>query len=177
VKEAPEVAPQYGVEADGGFVEHEHVWSAEQGGGQRDSGLLAAGHGVDDLVGERSQGDRVDCLEHARAGHAQDAREVAQVLARGQVGVDGGCLGDVGDPGAEAGRAGGLPEHLDLPGVDHLGAHDRAHEGGLAAAAGSQQPGDASRQHSRRYPVQHRPAAAHDAQLPNRDRCARIHTR
>jgi hypothetical protein len=121
---------------------------------------LAAGHRVHDLVGERRERDGDERVVDPRAGHAQDARDVAQVLARGQVGVDGGRLGDVGNRGAQSGRPRGLTEHLDFPRLDHLSAHQRPHQGGLAAAAGSQQPGHASRQHARRYLVQHRPAAA-----------------
>ncbi len=39
----PQVDPQYGVEADGGFVEHQQVWVRHQRTGQRHPGALAAG--------------------------------------------------------------------------------------------------------------------------------------
>ena len=43
VEELPQVAAQYGVEADGRLVEHEEFGLAEQGDGQRDAAALAAG--------------------------------------------------------------------------------------------------------------------------------------
>ena len=45
-------------------------------------------------------------------------------------------------PGRAAAAAGRLPEHRHGAGLDDLHADDRAHQGGLAAAGGTQQPGD-----------------------------------
>ena len=68
-------------------------------------------------------------------------RAKAEVLAHAQVGVQRGLLGDVADSPAQLRRAGRQAEHGRGSGLDHLHAHDCAHERGLARAARPQQAG------------------------------------
>ena len=149
VEEVPQVAAQDGVEADGGFVEDEEFGGAEEGDGEGDAAALAAGEVAGEGVGvggEVDVGDGAgDVLVAAVGGGAagvEDRGEVVEVLADRQVVVDGGGLGDVADAGAEGGVAGGVAEDVEGAGDLGLGADDRAHEGGLAAAGGAEQAGD-----------------------------------
>ena len=69
---------------------------AEQRGRERDAGALAAGEPVDDAGRPASlEADGRDRRVDAVARHAEDAREVAQVLAHGEVAVDRRRLRDV----------------------------------------------------------------------------------
>ena len=83
----------------------------------------------------------VDHLVDAVAGGAEHAREVAQVLAHGEVGVDRRRLRHVADPAAQRRRARRLPSTVTVAGLDDLDADDRAHQRRLAAAARPEQPG------------------------------------
>ncbi len=149
VEEVPQVAAEYGVEADRGFVQDEEFGGAEEGDGEGDAAALAAGEVAREGVGvggEVHVGDGVgDVLVAALGGGAagvEDRGEVVQVLADGQVVVDGGGLGDVTDAGAECGVAGGEAEDVQGAGDLGLGADDRPHQGGLAASRGAEQAGD-----------------------------------
>ena len=90
----------------------------------------------------RAERDRRDHLVDAVAGRAEHAREVAQVLADGEVAVHRRRLRHVADPAAQRRRARRLAEHVDAAAGDDLHADDRAHERRLAAAARAEQAGD-----------------------------------
>ena len=116
VEEVPQVAAQDGVEADGGFVEHQEFRGAEEGDGQGDAAALAAGEVAGEGVGVGGEvdvgdgaGDVLVAAVGCRAAGVEDRGEVVQVLAGRQVVVDGGGLRDVADAGAQGGggRRGG----------------------------------------------------------------------
>lgn len=71
---------------------------------------------------------------HAVGAHAHRRGEVGKVLTRGEVGVDGGRLGDVADAAAQDGGTGGVAKHVDGSASHDLCADNRAHQRGLAAA-------------------------------------------
>ena len=129
------------VQADGGLVHDEQVGVGHERAGQAHASGLAAGVGGHGPVRQSGQPDNVEDLVQVAGPTAGQGGEVAQVLAGGQVSVDGLVLGDVADPAAHGGGAGGVPEDLDLPAVA-LNPNDGAHEGGLAAARGTEQTGD-----------------------------------
>ena len=98
VEEVPEVAAQHRVEADGGLVEHEHLGLAEERRRERDARLLAAREPADETGGRCRRGRRARSpRRRARARDAEHAREVVEVLAHREVGVDRRGLGHVPD--------------------------------------------------------------------------------
>ena len=76
----------------------------------------------------------------ARRG-AEDPREVTEVFAHGQVGVDGRGLRDVADPPPQRRRARRQATDGDLARLDDLHADDRAHQRRLAGSARPEQAG------------------------------------
>ena len=58
-----------------------------------------------------AEADQLDRVVDLPARRADQPREIAEVLAHGEVAVDGRRLGGVGDPAPEGRRAGGLAEH------------------------------------------------------------------
>ena len=171
VEELPQVAAQDGVEADGGLVEDQQFRGAEERDREGDPAALAAGEVPGEGVGvggEVHVGDGAfDVLVPVSGGGpagVEDRREVGQVLSDRQVVVDGGVLGDVADAGAQGGVARGAAEHLQGAGDLGLGADDRAHQGGLAAARGAQQSGDLAVRHGEVEALEDLAGAAHDAQ-------------
>lgn len=110
MEEVPQVAAQYGVEADGGFVEDQQVGGAEEGDGEGDAAALAAGEVSGEGVGAGGEvdvgdgaGDGFGAAVGGGAAGVEDGGEVVEVLPDGEVVVDGGGLGDVADAGAELG--------------------------------------------------------------------------
>ena len=84
---APELSPQHRIEPDGRLVEHQELGVAEERRAERDAGLLTAGEPSDDVSG---QGHEVDGSEHLvdpLCRRIEDPREVAEVLANGQIPV------------------------------------------------------------------------------------------
>ncbi len=151
VEEVPQVAAQDGVESDGGFVEDQELGGAEQGDGEGDAAALAAGEVAGEGAGAGGEVDVGDGAVHgvgAAGGGGpagvEDRGEVVEVLADGEVVVDGGRLGDVADAGAQVGVAGGAAEDVEGAGDVGLRADDGAQEGGFAAAGGAEEAGDAA---------------------------------
>jgi hypothetical protein len=145
VEEVPQVPAQNRVEADGRFVEDEEFGGAEEGDGQGDAAALAArevageGVGVGGEVDVRDgPGDVGVAAFGGGPARVEDRGEVVEVLADGQVVVDGGRLGDVTDAGTECGVACGEAEYFQGAADFGLRADGRAHEGGLSAAGGAQ---------------------------------------
>ena len=110
----PEVAAEHGVETDGRLVEDEQLGLAEQRGGERDAGALAAGErrrrpGRRGCRGRRPRSPR----RRARRARRGCGRSSARFSRTREVGVDRRRLGHVADPAAELGRAGRKAEHGD----------------------------------------------------------------
>jgi hypothetical protein len=170
VEGLPELAAEDRIDVDGRLVEHEQLRFPEQRDRERGARELAAGERSRHLPGLAGQADEPDHLLDPRARGAEDAGEVAQILLDGQVGVDGWCLGDVGDAPAQRRRPGRLAEHRHAAALDDLNADDRAHERRLPRAARAEQP----RHHAGRDPErdagQDRLAAAADVEIADVDR-------
>ena len=111
----------------------------------------------------------VDVGRALPAGDAEDGGEVVEVLACGEVGVDGRRLGDVADPGAQVAVARRTAEDGEGAGDVRLRADDRPHQGGLAAAAGAEQAGDAAARDGEAEPVEDGAATAYDTQADGLD--------
>ena len=155
--------------ADVGLTDAASQLVDDLSGGQRGPAPLAAGEVVHELgrrVGQPHVGDRGVGLAPA---HPVQGREVADVVPHGQVGVDARRLRDVADPAAQARRARGQAEHGDLAGADLLHADDRAHEGGLPAAAGPEQPGHLSRGDGEAQAGEHLAVPAFDDEVGDGD--------
>ncbi len=97
VEELPQVAAEYGVQADGRFVEDEEFRGAEEGDGQGDAAALPAGEVAGQVAGVPGEVDLLDGAAHAfpalgpgGAAGAQHRGEVVEVLADGEVVVDRG---------------------------------------------------------------------------------------
>ena len=111
--------------------------------GQRDAGLLAARQRRDDAALGAGEPDRRDRrVDVVRAPTPRMAREVVEVLAHGEVAVDGRRLGHVADAAAQRGAPAGRPSTVTAPAGDPLDADDRAHQRGLAAARWAEQADD-----------------------------------
>src|SRR5262249_62135934 len=114
----------------------------EQGRAERDTCALATGEVSHGAVGVRAELDRLEHLVDPGYRRSEHAREIAEVLARCEVHVDGGRLGHVPGAGANVVRARCLAEDENLSRFDDLHAHDATHERRLAAAAWAEQSRD-----------------------------------
>ena len=162
VEGRPQLAAQDGIEADGRLVEHEQLGVVQQRDGERAARPLAARERADDLVGLPVEPDSGDRRVDAIGRRVEDADEVLEVLAHGQVRVDRRRLGDVGDAPAQLGDPGRAAEHGDLAAGDLLDADDGAHQRRLARAARAEQPGDDAAADGEGDAGEHAPAAADD---------------
>ena len=113
---------------------------------------------------------RATARSTASRAEAQDAREEAEVLAHGQVAVDGRRLRHVADLAAQRLGARGVPEHLDAAARDTLHADDRANQRRLAAAARAEEARHGAGGDVAREVGQHVHAAALDVQVLDLDR-------
>ncbi len=136
------------VDAGRGFIEEEDFRLIDQGAGDKDALLLAAGEAPDGLVGELEHFDGGEGFldiffllfgEAAEESFAADEAEGDDLAdGDGEGPIDGVALWDVADEGAVGARiAGGFTEDGDGAGVGFDGAEHEFHEGGLAAAVGS----------------------------------------
>ena len=126
-----------GSRPDRRLVQHQQLGRVEQRRCQRHARPLAAGQRPDDAPGLLGQPDRTHHLVHPIGRGAQNAGEVAEVLAHRQVEVHGWRLGDIAHPPSQAGAPGRLTEHRHVARRDDLNADDRAHQRRLAAPAGT----------------------------------------
>ena len=165
VDEAPELAPGDGVHAAGGLVQEEEAGPVEDGAGQRQPLLPAAGKGAGQEVLPARKPGRLQgpLLPLGQEGPAQavDAAEKAQVLRDGQVLVEAEPLAHVADaalhrlgvPGhvhsEDAGAARGGPQQ----------AAEHPDDGGLSGAVASEQAEDFPFLHRQRQIV-HGPEGA-----------------
>ena len=108
-------------------------------------------------------------VSSTRPAGTEDAGEVAQVLADGEVCVDRGRLRHVGDATPQRGGAGLFAEHGDRAALDDLHADDRAQERGLSRAARSEDPGHAAAADVERHARQHERPATANAEIANHD--------
>ena len=75
VEEVPQIAPEHGVEADGGLVEHEQIRAVQDRRAERDTRSLPAGQAGHDLITLRAELDEVDdLLDPARVDSEDRAR-------------------------------------------------------------------------------------------------------
>jgi hypothetical protein len=81
-EQRPQVAPQHGVQADGGLVEHQQLGLGEQRGREGHARLLAAGEPVDARVGGVRQ---VDVCQHVVDAAGRERRPLRRST--------GGCGG------------------------------------------------------------------------------------
>ncbi len=90
------------VDADGRLVEHEEGRTMEEAAGDVESPLHATGERLDPLVGPVGQVDDVEGFDHPLGEHASaqlvEPSDEAQVLGRGQVGVERDLLGHEAHP-------------------------------------------------------------------------------
>ena len=166
----PEIAAEHGVETDGRLVEDEHVRLAEQCRRERHARALSAERVRTSWSACRPRSTVDRRLVDPVVGRIEHAREVAQVLARGEVAVDRRRLRHVTDLPSQRRRSCRLAEHDDVSRLDHLHADDRAHERRLPGTARAEQAGhDAVSDLERDVP--HRDvAAAADTQVADFDR-------
>ncbi len=171
VEELPQVAAEDGVQADGGFVEDQQLGCAEEGDGEGDAAALAAGEGAGEGVGVAGEVDVGEDAFHvvaavgARLARVEDRGEVVEVLADGQVVVDGRGLGDVADVGAQGGVARGAAEDVEGAGDLGLGADDGPHQRRFAAAGGAEEAGDAAAGDGEAEAAQHGAGAPDDGEV------------
>ena len=114
--------------------------------------------------------DRLDYRVHTALRRPQDPREVVEVFADRQVGVDGRRLRHVADTPAERRRPCRDAEDLDRPTIHDLHADDRAHQRALPAAAGPKQSGHGTAGDIDGEVGQHEASAARDPQVSDHDR-------
>ena len=105
---------------------------------------------------------------HRLGRRAEDAREVLEVLAHGQVRVDRGRLRDVAHPGAEVRRTGGLAQDVDVARDVRLHAGERSDERGLARSRGPEESYDLTRAQLEGDAAHHLPAAPAHAHVGHR---------
>ena len=124
VEEVEELVAGLDVDADGGFVEEEQGWVADEGAGEKDALLLAAGEFTDVSL---AQVVDAEALQHAadeflvlatvprieRVGHGE-AHDDGLFHGDGEVPVDGLELGNVADAGSAVGSGEALDEDLAL---------------------------------------------------------------
>jgi hypothetical protein len=134
VEEVPEVSAEHGVEPNGGLVENEHLGLMQKCSREREAGTLAAGARGGNLVSLVAEPDPVDHCIDALAPDADDAGEVREVLAYGEVVVDRRGLRHVANPLPQLLCPRGQAEDGDAAGGNDLHADDRADQRRLAAA-------------------------------------------
>ena len=143
----PEVVAARRVEAGGGLVEEQHRRPVHERGGQVEPAAHAAGVGPRRAVGGVGEPEPLEQLVGPRPA-SRSAREVGeaadqpQVLAAGEVLVDGRVLPGQADARAHARSA--VAHHVEAQhrGLARVGLEDGredAHGGGLAGAVGPEQ--------------------------------------
>jgi hypothetical protein len=146
VDDVPQVGAAGGVEAGGRLVQEQHWRAMHQGGGEVEAPPHAAGVGLRRAVGGVGEPEPVEQFggppRHLAPAEVGEPADEAQVLAPGQVLVDGRVLAGEADGGAGRLRMGRDvdAEHL---GRAVVGVEDRgqdAHGGGLARTVRAEQP-------------------------------------
>ena len=146
-EQVAQVADALGVEAVGGFVEHQHRRVAEQCGGQREPLLHAERVGADPspsgLRAEADHGEGLVDAGHGLTGCLGDDAQVVAARAPGmeRVGFEHDADGArrVGEVAIAAAADGGGSV------VGRSEVEQDLHGGGLAGSVGSEEPGDPTR--------------------------------
>ncbi len=136
------------VDAGGGLIEEQEPGFGDQGAGDEDALLLAAGQAPDGLLREGqhidglegcADGGAVGFAEGAEEGFASDQAELDDLAdGDGERPVDGMALRDVADEGAVgAGLVGGAAEDFDGAGIGLQDAQHELQQCGLAAPVGA----------------------------------------
>jgi hypothetical protein len=128
----------------GRLVEEQHLRPVDQGGSQVEPAPHAAGVGLGHPVGGLDQVEPLEQLVGPRGRPVLEPVEGAeqpQVLAAGEVLVDGGVLAGQADPAADGARPGDDVDAVDqrAAGVRAQQRGEHAHGGGLAGAVGPEQ--------------------------------------
>jgi hypothetical protein len=177
--DGPQLGAALNVEARGGLVQKEYRRALHEGGGHVEAPPHAARVGAHRPVGGVAQVETreqlVGARPHVGAAHLGEPADETQVLAAGEVGVDGRAL--AGEPDLKAHLrtlAHDVVAH-DL-GVAAVGAQDggqHAHRGRLAGAVGAEQAEDAARRHLEVDAVERRDRAESLGQPFHQDGCIR----
>ena len=147
VEEVHYVVAGFDVDAGGGFVQQEEFGAADEGAGEEDALLLAAGELSDVAFGQAGDAQSLHHILGEFAflfaepgeegvGHSA-AHHYGFLYGDGEVPVDGFELGDVA--GAAAACFGGSVVDAHFAGLDLGGAEYGAQQGGFAGAAGAEE--------------------------------------
>ncbi len=144
----PGVGAAARVEAGGGFVQDDHGRAGDQRPGEVEAAPHPAGVGAAGPVGRLRQAEAVEEFGGAPAGgaasRAVQAGHQVQVLAAGQLLVDGGVLAGEAEAGPDR-LGGGADVVARHPGAARVGPQqggEDADGGGLAGAVGTEQAED-----------------------------------
>ena len=170
VEDRPELLAEHWVEADGGLVEDEQLRGPEQGDGEVRPRELTAAEAAGELVALADQRDLLDHPLRIAGRRAEHAREVSEVLEHAEVGVERRRLGRVADAAAQRCAPRGQAEDGDGAAGDLLHPDDGAEQGGLAAAAGAEQPRHGAAGDAHVEVGEHLAPAADHTQVLDRDR-------
>jgi hypothetical protein len=132
VKRRPKVTTQQWVETDRWLVEEKHLRPGYECGRKRGSCLLATRQRVHHPVGQVAEAHRVERLFDPAGRRVEDAGEVADILAGGEVVVEAARLSHVAEASADCWRSRWLAKHPDGARLCLLDAGDRPNQGGLA---------------------------------------------
>jgi hypothetical protein len=142
-QDPPEVAARHRIDAGRRLVHHQQLGGVDQGAGQRQLLLHAAGEAVRETAAERRQAQAVQQLVAPRPPvvDAVDGGEEGDVLVDREIAVEREALGQVADPAAELGAS---PDGVDAagahrPAVRRQQSEDDAQGGRLAGAVRADQ--------------------------------------
>ena len=176
--EVAEAVPRGGVEARAGLVEEEDLGVVREAAREGEALAQASGEGACALAAALDERDVLEdglrAVRDGGAGHAVEAREEAEVLFHGQLGVRALALGDEADDAAEARFVAGDAEARDL-GRAARGAEDAGEdveEGGLARAVGAQEGDDLAGGHVQRDALERVPLAVVAREVPGAEHSA-----
>src|ERR1035438_2306062 len=95
----PEVAPGLGIDARGGLVEEEQLWSMQEAGSQGETLLPAAGESAGKLIATAGEAQFLQGMGNCRLAvrHTEHARDEVQVFANGEIVPEGELLRHVAD--------------------------------------------------------------------------------
>ena len=137
--DVPHLEASMRIEAGCGLVEEEHLWAAEQGGGEGEPLLLAARQATDRGAGEVGHPQPARGGGHIGRGGVEAAEVIEQPHRLAPPGQAAGLQHDT-HAGAVVGIGGGRigPRDPDLAPVRAAQAHGALDRGGLAGAIGAE---------------------------------------
>ena len=151
-QQAHDLARVRGVDAVGGLVAEQDIGLGNDGAGEGDLALFAAGELPGEPLGLVGQGHAIEYLVDRQVNFAigapTDLERQAHVLADGGVGQQAGVLKNDPDAAAKFGEGGAAnPGHVDAvdeddAGIEGLFAQEDAKQGGLARAVRPDEKGE-----------------------------------